>query len=82
MASETVVHPVYREAESCRELRLQDLWVVAEGDWRKTEDNPITWDLDTRGLLPLGLGGKTNQERDSSGWDISFLEVGNAGYKT
>ena len=45
-------------------------------------DNPITWDLDTRGLLPLGLGGKTNQERDSSGWDISFLEVGNAGDKT
>ena len=41
-------------------------------------DNPITWDLDTRGLLPLGLvGGKTAQERDSSGWDISFLEVGN-----
>ena len=40
-------------------------------------DNPITWDLDTRGLLPLGLGGKTSQERDSSGWDISFLEVGN-----
>ena len=27
---------VNRESESARELRLQDVWVVAERDWRKT----------------------------------------------
>ena len=27
---------VNREAEAARELRLQDVWVVAERDWRKT----------------------------------------------
>lgn len=76
MASETVIHPAYLESLGCRELRLHDTWVVLERDWRKTVDNPITWDLDTRGLLPLGLGA---QDQDADAWSISFLEVGNPG---
>jgi hypothetical protein len=78
MASETVIHPLYKETDCCRELRLRDVWVVQERDWRKTVDNPITWDLDTRGLLPLGLGARdgTREQDAGQGWDISFLEVG------
>ena len=49
--------------------------MVQERDWRKTLDNPITWDLDTQGLLPLGLS-KGQWEQDFDGWNISFLELG------
>ena len=49
--------------------------MVQERDWRKALDNPITWDLDTQGLLPIGLN-KKHWEQDDDGWNISFLELG------
>ena len=55
--------------------------MVQERDWRKALDNPITWDLDTQGLLPLGLY-KKHWEQDDDGWNISFLELGHQAGKS